>query len=54
MNLWSAAAELRVVIWHQDIDEPTSTRRAAVTLPAWLLVVLGKVGPFVKTTKRRK
>ena len=41
VNLWPAAPGLRVVIWHQDIDTATSTRLAAVTLPAWLLVVLG-------------
>ena len=52
MNRWPAASGLRVVIWHQDIA--TNTRLAAFTVPVWLLVVLGKVGPFVKTTKRRK
>ena len=54
MNRWPAVPGLRVGIWHQDIEAATSTRSAACTLPAWLLVVLGKVGPFVKTTKRRK
>ncbi len=54
VNLWPAAPGLRVVIWHQGTGAATYTRLAAVPLPAWLLVVLGMVGPFVKTTKRRK
>ena len=41
VNLWPVASGLRVVIWHQDIDTATSTRLAAFTLPAWLLVVWG-------------